>query len=81
MKGGGEDGRLRWLCRRGMLELDAWLTGFLDTDYAALPATEQAAFARLLEEDDLQLFDWLTGRGVPPEDLRAVVERMRVEEG
>lgn len=53
--------RLRWLCRRGMLELDTWLTRFLDVRYTDLPADQQAAFASLLNQDDMDLFDWITG--------------------
>ncbi len=69
--------RLRWLCRRGMLELDAWLTLFLDTRYADLPPESQAAFARLLDQDDMVLFDWLTGALEPPGEFQAVVDAIK----
>ena len=65
--------RLRWLCRRGMLELDAWLSRFLESRYAELPAAQQQAFARLLEQDDMALFDWLTGEAAPPPEFLDVV--------
>lgn len=44
--------RLRWLCRRGMKELDLLLLGYLDRRYAGAPAGEQAAFVRLLSMQD-----------------------------
>ena len=73
--------RLRWLCRRGMLELDAWLSLFLDTRYADLSPQMQAAFARLLDQDDMVLFDWLTGERefttAPSGEFRAVVEAIK----
>ena len=50
------DARLAWLSRRGIKELDLVLQGFLQEDYATATATEQQAFAALLEyhgvEDD-----------------------------
>ncbi|MBU1664462.1 MAG: succinate dehydrogenase assembly factor 2 [Gammaproteobacteria bacterium] len=69
--------RLRWLCRRGMLELDAWLALFLDTRYSDLPPELQAAFARLLDQDDMVLFDWLTGALEPPGEFQAVVDAIK----
>jgi antitoxin CptB len=69
--------RLRWLCRRGMLELDAWLTRFLDVRYAELPADQQAVFARLLTQDDMALFDWITGECDPPVVFCLVVEEIK----
>jgi antitoxin CptB len=71
--------RLRWLCRRGMLELDEWLTRFLDVRYADLPVDQQAVFAKLLDQDDMALFDWITGErdataNIPAEFHRLVEE-------
>lgn len=68
---------MRWLCRRGMLELDAWLTRFLDVRYAALPDDQRAVFAQLLEQDDMALFDWITGERSPPAEFRRVVEEIK----
>jgi len=69
--------RLRWLCRRGMLELDAWLTRFLEVRYAELPAEQQAAFVRMLDQDDMALFDWLTGASASPAEFLSVVEAIK----
>jgi antitoxin CptB len=69
--------RLRWLCRRGMLELDAWLTLFLDNRYADLNSDLQSAFTRLLDQDDMALFDWLTGEREPPGEFQAVVDAIK----
>jgi antitoxin CptB len=45
-----------------MRELDLVLTRFLDERYGALSAQEQESFATLLERQDPDLLDWLTGR-------------------
>lgn len=59
--------RLRWQCRRGMLELDELLGRFLDYGYPELSPTEQRAFVALLETADPQLHDWFMARSQPPE--------------
>ncbi|MGQ9686820.1 MAG: FAD assembly factor SdhE [Thiobacillaceae bacterium] len=69
--------RLRWHCRRGMLELDALLQSFVEDGYRDLDPSERQAFLRLLKRQDLELFEWLSGREEPPADLRFVVERLR----
>jgi antitoxin CptB len=74
--------RLRWLCRRGMLELDAWLMRFLDVRYGDLPADQQAVFVKLLDQDDMVLFDWITRERdvvtAMPAEFRSVVEEIKI---
>ncbi|MEM9531124.1 MAG: succinate dehydrogenase assembly factor 2 [Pseudomonadota bacterium] len=72
-----EDRHLRWRCRRGMLELDVMLTRFLEGRYPKLPAPEQASFRQLLETEDDQLWDWLSGRAAPPPDLETICAAIR----
>jgi len=57
--------RLRWQCRRGMLELDLLLQGFLDAGYADLTEQQQKQFVRMLDFEDQLLLDWLMGYVVP----------------
>lgn len=54
--------RLRWQCRRGMLELDLILKAFLDNSYANLTAENQALFERLLNYSDDALYAYLIKR-------------------
>jgi len=70
--------RLRWFCRRGMKELDVMLSRYLDEQWPQAPESERAAFDRLLECQDPELWDWLSGRSLPGEkDLADVVSRIR----
>lgn len=57
--------RLRWQCRRGLLELDLLFEAFLDQGYAALPGDDRERFNELLEYPDQLLQEWLTGKGRP----------------
>lgn len=70
--------RLVFQVRRGMLELDIFLMRFLDEQFDTLSPGDQAIFVRLLDENDQDLFVWLTGREAPPDhDLAAMVNRIR----
>lgn len=57
--------RLRWQCRRGMLELDHLLMRFLDLGYRELDAQGRAEFRALLGQQDTDLSDWLMSRREP----------------
>jgi antitoxin CptB len=74
--------RLRWLCRRGMGELDRLLQPFFDDAYDRLPAAQQRALASLLELDDPELFALLAGRE-PIEDpeIARLVDAIRYHAG
>ena len=54
--------RLRWRCRRGMLENDLILERFLDARGEAITELEIAALDRLLELSDNELWDLLSRR-------------------
>jgi antitoxin CptB len=70
--------RLRWQCRRGMLELEVLLQSFLDRVYPVLAEREQRAFQTLLTYPDPQLLDWLMGRTVAADtEIADVVARVR----
>jgi antitoxin CptB len=70
--------RLRWQCRRGMLELDFLLERYLDQGYASASATERDAFRDLLSLQDPMLNEWLvTGSAEPDAGFRTLVRRIR----
>ena len=49
--------RLRWLCRRGMKELDVLLERFVNTRAQVLSGGEWPHFEALLEMEDDRLWD------------------------
>lgn len=69
--------RLRWACRRGMLELDVLLSNFLDGAYASLSDEEKHQFVDLLNGTDPELFAWLMGHEVPPTQFETIVTLIR----
>ena len=54
--------RLRWLCRRGMKELDLLLINYLENIYPSAEPSEQQAFESLLEMADPDLYTLVTGK-------------------
>lgn len=70
--------KLRWRCRRGMLELDLLLQGFLDNGYNTLTVQGQEAFQILLTYPDQDLFEYLMARALPTDkDVADVVNYIR----
>lgn len=70
--------RLRWRCRRGLLELDLVLLGFLEQRYPDLNPSEQLAFDKLLGIPDDLLISYVQGDRIPPEtELKQIVEKLR----
>ena len=70
--------RLYWQCRRGMLELDTLLQGFLSHGYEQLDSRGQASFLELLDYEDTELLEYLMGRLVHKErHIRYVIEAIR----
>jgi len=60
--GSHEINRLRWQCRRGLLENDLILERFLDRHSGELEGVRLDAFRFLLELGDNELWDILSGR-------------------
>ena len=70
--------RLRWLCRRGMKELDVVVTAYLEQHYASASRAEQAQFRKLLEMADPDLHGLLLGREPAGDaETRHLLERLR----
>jgi|TARA_B110000977_G_scaffold71213_1_gene96626 antitoxin CptB len=67
--------RLRWACRRGMLELDLILEPFVENVYETLEEADQLRFEVLLESEDQSLFMWLMKRQSPDSpDMQRIVQ-------
>jgi antitoxin CptB len=70
--------RLRWRCRRGLLENDLVLERFLNIHGRDLSMPEVAALNELLALDDNSLWDIIAGRAAPPAPrFDALVGRLR----
>ena len=54
--------RIRWRCRRGMLELDIVLQGFVNKHYMQLDEMELKHFDTLLSLPDNDLWDMITSK-------------------
>lgn len=59
------EGYFKWRCRRGMKELDFIFNRFVDAEYKALPAADLTLFDQLLDEEDMLLWYWLSGKQKP----------------
>lgn len=69
--------RLRWQCRRGMLELDHLLLRFLELGYGELDPGRRGEFTTLLRQQDQDLSDWFMGRRNPIDPrLAALVQHI-----
>mgnify|MGYP001142133532 CR=1 FL=1 len=69
--------RLRWRCRRGMLENDLVLSRFLDARGAAIGEDEVAMLDVLLELPDQALWDLIAGRVEPALEVAPLVAVLR----
>ena len=58
--------------------MDILLQDFLQSVYPELPVSERSAFERLIEETDLDLLDWITGRQpAVPTEYEPLIRRLR----
>ena len=69
--------RLRWLCRRGMKELDVLLASFLRSQEAALEVGEWPHFESLLALEDDVLWDYLQSPANAPEPFVDLIDGIR----
>lgn len=73
--------KIRWQCRRGMLELDLLLTGFINKNLDSLQEQQLAAFEKLLAVSDPQLYSWLMAETSPHEqELLAIVKFIQMHD-
>jgi antitoxin CptB len=70
--------RVRWACRRGMLELDVLFQPFVEAHYQDLSDQDKLDFIRLLTCEDPELFAWFMGHEqCPDSDLASMVIKVR----
>ena len=70
--------KLKWQCRRGMLELDVILIPFLENHYESLSDHQKAVFTELLNEADPDLFTWIMNFGLCDNvDFNGIIQIIR----
>lgn len=74
--------RIRIRCwRRGTREMDLLLGPYADGPLAALESDELHAFEALLEENDHDLYAWLSGVATPEERHQKALARVAAHHG
>jgi antitoxin CptB len=70
--------RLRWRCRRGLLELDLILARYCERWLPQLGPEHWRALDAVLMYPDNELLDFITGRKQCPQlELRPLIDQMR----
>jgi len=62
--------------RRGTREMDLILGRFADTQLAALSETDLAGYEALMQENDWDLYYWVTGARAAPEAHSTLIARI-----
>lgn len=63
--------------RRGMREMDLILGGFADVELGAFDEAELAAFEALLEENDQELYAWVSKQTAPAATYTGLIARIQ----
>ncbi|QFT92506.1 Antitoxin CptB [Roseovarius sp. THAF9] len=63
--------------RRGIKEMDILLMRFSEARLATLTPAELDLYEVLLEENDQDLYQWVTGQTDPPEHLAPLIAQVR----
>ncbi len=69
--------RIRWQCRRGLLELDLLLNRFLDQELGGLSPGQLQVFKAMLNEADTRLLAWVMGQEAAPGRYALLVRRLQ----
>jgi len=70
--------RLAWRCRRGMREMDILFEKFVQSDYDLLSPQKKQSFECFVDETDVDIFSWITGKSIPDnDDYRYFISRFQ----
>ncbi|PIP79789.1 MAG: hypothetical protein COW84_08655 [Gammaproteobacteria bacterium CG22_combo_CG10-13_8_21_14_all_40_8] len=70
--------RVRYQCRRGMLELDVFLGPFCAAKYHSMDLAQKQHFVIFLEESDPDIFAWLMKYTVAPDKFQDLANEIRL---
>ena len=62
--------------RRGIKEMDILLTRFAEAELASMPQEGLDLYDRLLEENDQDLYAWVTGQTPAPEPFAGLIAQI-----
>lgn len=69
--------RIKWACRRGMLECDLFLLPFAEANYTSLSPTDKATFESLLALPDQTLYRYFMQQETPKEpDFQTLIHQI-----
>ena len=69
--------RIKWLCRRGMLELDTLLIPFCENNFVNLSYEEKIHFIEVLRIDDNILYNILIKNDKCPDHLSYIISKIK----
>ena len=59
--------------RRGLQELDIILKPFIENHFSDLKKADQLSYMELVDNEDVELMDWLVNHTKPPNSLLKIV--------
>jgi len=70
--------KIKWQCRRGMLELDLILCKFIENHVEQLNEAQLQVFENLLGTSDPVLYSWLIGSNDSPDkDMQSIIDLIK----
>ena len=66
-----------FLSRRGLQELDLVFTPFVEVRFSKLNQEDKASFLELLENNDMDLMDWIINEKPTPREFNNIVTQVK----
>ena len=66
-----------FLSRRGLQELDLVLTPFVEVRFSELNQEDKVSFLELLENNDMDLMDWIINEKQTPREFNNIVIQVK----
>ena len=66
-----------FLSRRGLQELDLVLTPFVEVRFSKLNQEDKVSFLELLENNDMDLMDWIINEKPTPKEFNNIVIQVK----
>lgn len=71
------DRKVIYRARRGLKELDYYFDPYVREQYLGAEASEKAAFAALIDQEDPDLLDWFMNVSPAPDALQGIIARLK----